>query len=482
MVSSGISNNIMAIRSTTPVVAGNGAKDSASFESIMMQSFGNNQNENSFIPQGKMDSAKDTAASDVTRDMAVKNQKVDRHLEKKVESMTESKPQKADSKLAKKLEEVAKDIEEIIQDVRKMLKEAFGVTDEEIEEALKTLGLDFSDAMTEPGITDFVVELSGMESSVDLLFAPDIMSQMNQLAGEWSEQINALAKELELEPELLNVIVDTVAQAMDEKVELSKIDWNSILDGNTLSDSLKAMPTVEQNPDENTDVNPANELEPQLQSFTQTIETSTTKDDSSELDFSSSKESAQSGKHTAGINEFVEGFADNLTNAVKDAFEMHGMTEEVTPAQIVHQIMDQIKVTVTQNLTSMEMMLNPENLGKVNMNISVKESMVTATFVAQNEEVKAAIENQIVQLKETLNNQGLKVEAVEVTVESHAFEANTNQNNEEAFAGQRDAKKKSQRALRIDSLDELGEEELSEEERIVVDMMKNEGNQVNFKA
>ena len=41
-------------------------------------------------------------------------------------------------------------------------------------------------------------------------------------------------------------------------------------------------------------------------------------------------------------------------------------------------------------------------------------------------EVKAALENQLTALKEQFNNQGIKVEAVEITVQSHGFESEQN--------------------------------------------------------
>ncbi|MGN0161303.1 MAG: flagellar hook-length control protein FliK, partial [Lachnospiraceae bacterium] len=75
------------------------------------------------------------------------------------------------------------------------------------------------------------------------------------------------------------------------------------------------------------------------------------------------------------------------------------------------------------------------------------------------------------------------VEAVEVTVESHAFEdgATFNQNN--AYSEQQEqAAGRTRRSLRLDSLDDLSLEELTEEEQIVLDMMEQEGNRVNFMA
>ncbi len=69
----------------------------------------------------------------------------------------------------------------------------------------------------------------------------------------------------------------------------------------------------------------------------------------------------------------------------------------------------------------MELQLNPESLGKINLSVVAKDGIMTAHFTAQNEMVKEAIESQIQILKDNLNNQGLKVESIEVTVSNFSF-------------------------------------------------------------
>ena len=51
--------------------------------------------------------------------------------------------------------------------------------------------------------------------------------------------------------------------------------------------------------------------------------------------------------------------------------------------QIIEQIVRQIRVSVTDTTSTMEMQLNPERLGKVLLTISAKEGMMTANFTVQ---------------------------------------------------------------------------------------------------
>ena len=79
----------------------------------------------------------------------------------------------------------------------------------------------------------------------------------------------------------------------------------------------------------------------------------------------------------------------------------------------------------------MELQLQPENLGKLNLVIASRDGIITAQFMAENDVVKSAIENQIVMLKDNFEQQGLKVEAVEVMVQTHGFEMGKNLREEE---------------------------------------------------
>ena len=66
--------------------------------------------------------------------------------------------------------------------------------------------------------------------------------------------------------------------------------------------------------------------------------------------------------------------------------------------------------------TSMELRLNPASLGRVNITVAASAGIATATMVVENQMAKEALESQMIHLKEAFNEQGLKVDEVEVTV------------------------------------------------------------------
>ncbi len=123
--------------------------------------------------------------------------------------------------------------------------------------------------------------------------------------------------------------------------------------------------------------------------------------------------------------------------------------------------------------TSMEMQLNPEHLGKVNLNITSKNGVMTAQFLTQTQVAKEAIESQVQILRETLEQQGLKVEAIEVNVSEYAFQKNGESAEKES---QQQEKSKRRQILHIDDTTAQEEQEQIEQ---VVDLT---GSNVNYTA
>lgn len=179
-------------------------------------------------------------------------------------------------------------------------------------------------------------------------------------------------------------------------------------------------------------------------------------------------------------------FLQNLTQVnpnleAAQASEVSGGFD-VDTQDIMRQIMDYMKLQVRPGMSDLEMQLHPESLGTLQIHLAAKGGVVTANFIAQNEAVKAALESQMIQLKENFAEQGVKVEAIEVTVQTHEFEQNLEQGRER---GQEQTSAKSQRTRRIRldgalSQDEL--EELPEEEKLAAQMMAANGNTVDFTA
>ena len=151
---------------------------------------------------------------------------------------------------------------------------------------------------------------------------------------------------------------------------------------------------------------------------------------------------------------------------------------------LIEQIAENVKVNISQETTSMQMQLNPENLGKVYLEVSAKEGSVHAEISASSEAVRTALEMQITDLRESLNQAGVKVDSIEVTVASHEFERNLEQGQtREEQEGERQQEQSSSRRRNISmsSLDDLSGL-MTEEETLAAQIMRDNGNSVDFTA
>ncbi|TYP77652.1 flagellar hook-length control protein FliK [Paenibacillus methanolicus] len=87
-------------------------------------------------------------------------------------------------------------------------------------------------------------------------------------------------------------------------------------------------------------------------------------------------------------------------------------------------MVNQFNVKTKDGLSEATISLAPAHLGQVDIRIAVQNGQLTAVFVAESAAAKDMLENQIAQLRNQLQTQGLQVERLEVTQSSNAFESN----------------------------------------------------------
>ncbi|URN93410.1 MAG: flagellar hook-length control protein FliK [Candidatus Pristimantibacillus lignocellulolyticus] len=90
-------------------------------------------------------------------------------------------------------------------------------------------------------------------------------------------------------------------------------------------------------------------------------------------------------------------------------------------------IVQKFNISSLNGLTEARLMLTPENLGHVDVKISMQNGILTAIFQAETAMGKDAIENQMVQLRASLASQGITVDKIEVTQTAFAAELSQQQ-------------------------------------------------------
>lgn len=158
---------------------------------------------------------------------------------------------------------------------------------------------------------------------------------------------------------------------------------------------------------------------------------------------------------------------------------------QIDMQNVIDQIVEYTKTNLTEAVKSIEMQLNPENLGKIYLHVTEKAGNVTAQITAQNESMKDSLLQQAIVLKDNLNQQGVKVDAIEVSVGTHEFEENlerdARQQEEQARQEEERASQNRRRSLDLNDLDDLSGL-LTEEEELVARIMRDHGNNVDFRA
>ena len=84
--------------------------------------------------------------------------------------------------------------------------------------------------------------------------------------------------------------------------------------------------------------------------------------------------------------------------------------------EVANQIFEKIKVDVKPGVSEIKMNLRPESLGEVSLRIASQNGIITAHFVAESQRVKEIIESNLNQLKDSLEEQGVTVSDLSVSV------------------------------------------------------------------
>lgn len=90
-------------------------------------------------------------------------------------------------------------------------------------------------------------------------------------------------------------------------------------------------------------------------------------------------------------------------------------------------IVQKFDVSSLNGVTEARLMLTPENLGHVDVKISMQNGVLTAIFQAETAMGKDALENQMAQLRASLASQGITVEKIEVTQSAFAAQLSQQQ-------------------------------------------------------
>ncbi|MDR2888792.1 MAG: flagellar hook-length control protein FliK [Lachnospiraceae bacterium] len=404
-------------------------------------------------------------------------------MDKSRETVASTKEQPIDAKTAKQLEAAG-------EEAVKAVAEELGLSEEEVLAAMEEMGLVPLSLLEPRNLTSLVLQLTG-EDSAALMTNEALYGQLSNLTAAISELTGELMNQTGMDQAQLAALLEQAkaAQLSAETGVLTKDEGFISPNAQAEMEAATAEPDKEitivvekdgvvteitASADEDGNLQATKEV---VTTVTDNASTSTGQDGSNQQQSDQSSDQAMNGR-----NAMLDNLLQNRTNATTTFNPVMSTMAAPDTEQIMRQILDYMKVSLKPEMNRLEMQLNPENLGTVHVEIASKEGVVTAQFTAQNDLVKATIESQLIELKENLRAQGIKVEAVEVNVQSQAFDSQLWQGNDGNDQGYQDNKHNRRRI----NLNELDLEELpgdmTAEEKMATEIMVENGNTVDMTA
>ena len=404
------------------------------------------------------------------------------------------------------------ELEQFQEDAVSAVADQLQVTEDDVKTAMETLGLTVFDLLNPENLAQLAMKLTGETSPMDLLTNDafqGLMQNMDQLGVQLAEAIDVTPSQMDelvaqmdiyedpqpMTPEMEQALTQTTENISEEAMQTASVSQQTT---NTEMSQDKPVTETELQETDTLNMEEVHTVEADVTEEQKTDQQEGQSMEQQMSEDSSLKNSAETSEDTQSSR--TQSFKTQMTsNDVMTNTSVQGMEPEAVLQQVqepetsflsvdtmklLDQVAEQIRVNVSEGISSMEMQLNPENLGKIFVNITSKEGVIHAQLAASNEAVRTALESQLADLRQNLNQAGVKVDAVEVTVASHGFEKNLEQNQQsDKQQGEREQEQQNfrRRNLSLSGLDELSGL-MTEEETLAASIMRDNGNSVDMTA
>lgn len=375
--------------------------------------------------------------------------------------------------------------EELVADVAQSLS----VSVEELTQAMRELEMSLTDILDPSRMKELMMAVTGVDEA-SLVTDEALYQTMQDLTAMVRGSGEELAKELSMSSEEFRAALEKLGETQRNANE---DDAKLLTQGDISADRTDERPSVmmhaemdetakdrNRQPD-NSHMTEHNVQDQALQSGIEIRGRMQAENSDTDRDARDGEELMEGGEEHTAAQQFI-----NRTNEFIEALtqDMDSPYTNVDAQQIMKQITDFVRLQIHSQVSEVELQLHPASLGTLNISVAAKDGIVTAQFTAQNEAVKAILESQTVELKERLEEQGLKIEAVEVTIASHEFERSLEQNADQDAdkRGEAKAKRRTTRRLNLEELSAEDAEGLDDEQQIAMDMMRIRGNRLDYLA
>lgn len=383
--------------------------------------------------------------------------------------------------------EVKKITDDISSQIVEKVTDDLDISEDELNNAMQLLGLTAMDLLNPANLSALYCEVTGNASDPQALVLnadfTALFNDVSQVASENDAQLDLLSQLTASDDgEILDADIVSSADTTEKTVDSSYDD--TAASGQNINDTADEAVKVYDGGTQ--DSSYQNSDEGTSSGETGNGITSDEKTQSKSLADSSFDDSGERVLHhdddAHSDNSVLHASVSEQLNT-DTSFEMSQSQSRlrVDTTDIIRQIVDSMSISNTTEESAINLQLTPESLGRMYINVSQKNSEISARIAVSNEAVKEALQTQMVNLKEALNNSGIRVNEVEITVASHEFERNleqgaANDSRQQESTNSYNGSNSSDSGIDSDMMQDRAEE------RLVTQIMRDNGNSVDFTA
>lgn len=398
--------------------------------------------------------------------------------------------------------EVKKITDDISSQIVEKVTDDLDISEDELNNAMQLLGLTAMDLLNPANLAALYCEVTGNASDPQALVLnadfTALFNDVSQVASENDAQLDLLSQLTASDDgEILDADIVSSADTTDTNESTGSVNTPEKTVDSSYDDTAASGQNINDTADEAVKVYDGSTQDSSYQNSdegTSSGETGNgiTSDENTEKTQSKSQVDSSFDDSGERILHHEDGaHSDNsvLHASVSEqlntdtSFEMSQSQSRlrVDTTDIIRQIVDSMSISNTTEESAINLQLTPESLGRMYINVSQKNSEISARIAVSNEAVKEALQTQMVNLKEALNNSGIRVNEVEITVASHEFERNleqgaANDSRQQESTNSYNGSNSSGSGTDSDMMQDRAEE------RLVTQIMRDNGNSVDFTA
>lgn len=300
-----------------------------------------------------------------------------------------------------------------INEVVEKIADVLGISTDELQQILSELNMSLKNLQNSDDLLEVVKEVMDVENPIELLAVDGIKDVI--------VEVKELVSEVDFDSLFENVLNSENVSQEESSPEIVLAEETLVETGTDIvKESAVLSNVVEEDIPEEVIKNNVENENSQIQNSTNLTETS------ERVSMASNSGNMENQFANTANQEFSENLTSigNNTTSLDEVSKVFSKTmsrtqssRNINATDVINQIVEKMKSGLTkENISEIRVTLRPDYLGDVSLKVSSENGIITAQFTAESKRVKEIIESNFNELKEMLNQQGIEVAELSVSV------------------------------------------------------------------